>query len=697
MKLTPLKNTNPNTAANPSPIREKFLSRHIPILPEQHSSFYKKNYFTYILIFFAAVQILFLSYMNLFESPIMIDYDGAKLYKHAIEMWNHKTLFIPDWKYITTMELDCSLLLALPFYALCRNIFLSFGIANILLIFTYVAVVYAIFQRTPYQKYAFLAVNLILIPYSSGMLEYFNMMFFNGAQYVLKVLIPLLFILLLTTEREKRKGIPNRILFILYTLLLFITSLSSGVYVMFCGIVPLILCGFLDFMMDGGFKKYNRYHIWLCFASFIAFGCGTLAGKIVGINARGNLMLLTKTENWQSNFHAVLLGIFQVLDSVPSGDIAAVSAKGLLYLAKIFLILLLLTVCILQIKDIWKPADSIDAKRFLAFLFPWNLAILLFIDSRYSPSNLTIEYRYFLIGILPLMILLPMQIGKWMENASVFCRRCVSLFICLGLLVLCAGSARNIWERREISLYVNDICSFIDSLDMETESVFFIPDEETPEMCRLLDETRTYCSYNPEHGGLVVYDYYQSYIDRSSHGDKNLIFVYNWETPDMYLPAYISVQYEKVGSVRWYDAYYAPINLFDSVSGFPSSSSSTDFFFSPGYVSNPSNSFINDNGELEVTGNGEESVSNGAFPEADGTYQIKLFYEESTETAPGVPIGIMELRNQNGVIASTELLSGQNSVISEDIVADNESLSLHIRIYEGISCRLESLHFTKIY
>ena len=86
MKLTPLKNTNPNTAANPSPIREKFLSRHIPILPEQHSSFYKKNYFTYILIFFAAVQILFLSYMNLFESPIMIDYDGAKLYKHAIEM-----------------------------------------------------------------------------------------------------------------------------------------------------------------------------------------------------------------------------------------------------------------------------------------------------------------------------------------------------------------------------------------------------------------------------------------------------------------------------------------------------------------------------------------------------------------------------------------------------------------------------------
>ena len=33
MKLTPLKNTDPNTAANPSPIREKFPSSHIPIPP----------------------------------------------------------------------------------------------------------------------------------------------------------------------------------------------------------------------------------------------------------------------------------------------------------------------------------------------------------------------------------------------------------------------------------------------------------------------------------------------------------------------------------------------------------------------------------------------------------------------------------------------------------------------------------------
>lgn len=653
------------------------------------------QHFKFILILFTVIQILFIAYMNLWESPKMIDYDGAKLYKHAIEMWNNKALFLPGWKYITTMEFDCSLFIALPLYGLTHNIFFSFGIANILMVLFYITVVYVIFQRTPWREYTFLAVNLILIPYSSGMLDYFNMMFFNGAQYAIKVMVPLLLILLLTTENEKRTRPANIIFMVLYTFLLFLTSLSSGVYVMFCGVLPLILCSFLDFIQDGGFKKYTRYHILLCILTLFAFGFGTLSGKLAGINARGNLMLLTKTENWQSNFHAVLLGIFQVLDSIPTGDVAAVSSKGILYLMKIFLILLLLAACILQLKTIGKPSDKISPEPLLSILFPWNLAVLLFIDTRYNPANLTIEYRYYLIAVIPLMLLLPMQIGKWSEKLSPLYRRCLSVFICLSLLILCLGSGRNLWERREISLYVNDICDYIHQLDMETESVFFIPDEETPEMCRLLDESRTYCGYNPENGGLVVYDYYQSYIDRSSHGDKNLIFVYNWETPDMYLPAYISSQYEKVGSVRWYDVYYSSSNLFDSISGFPDQSVSTDFFFSPGYGCNPSNSFINDYGELEVNGNGEETVTNGSFSEANGSFRIEIFYEGLSETQPGLSLGRMEIWNQDGVTAFADLPSGQNSVIL-DCQADKEALSLHITINEGISCKLKSLSFTRL-
>lgn len=47
---------------------------------------------------------------------------------------------------------------------------------------------------------------------------------------------------------------------------------------------------------------------------------------------------------------------------------------------------------------------------------------------------------------------------------------------------------------------------------------------------RILDPTRTYCGCNAS-DGLVVYDYYQSYLDRISHGDRNLLLVYEWESP----------------------------------------------------------------------------------------------------------------------------------------------------------------------
>lgn len=126
----------------------------------------------YLLWLFVIAQTVFIVYLNLFESQTMIDYDGAKLFQHAVEMWNQKTPFIPDWKYITTLELDCALLLAVFFYGMTRNIFISFGLSNILMVFTYIYVIYKIVSRTNYKKYAVLAISLCLIPYELGMLSY---------------------------------------------------------------------------------------------------------------------------------------------------------------------------------------------------------------------------------------------------------------------------------------------------------------------------------------------------------------------------------------------------------------------------------------------------------------------------------------------------------------------------------------------
>lgn len=656
---------------------------------------HSKKYYELFLLLLTATQILFLAYMNLFESPKMIDYDGAKLYMHAMEMWRNKSVFIPDWKYITTMELDCSLLLAVPFYAVFHNIFLAFGLSNLIMICGFADVIYAIFRQTPYRRHAPAAVLLVLTPYAYGMLEYFNMMFFNGAQYVIKVMLPLLLILLLTVPAGRRKRKGNLLLIVVYSLLLFLTSLSSGVYVMFCGLLPLLLYTGFDFLYHREFRKYSRYHLMIGAISFAAFAAGCLAGNLSGIVARGSLLFLTKPENWQLNLNAVILGLFQTLDTIPAQDISAVSADGILYLIRILLLFLLASACISQMRVLFRPENTVSAERLLSLLLPWNLLIVLFIDTRYSAGNLTMEYRYYLIAFIPLMLLLPMQIEKWIHHADRLFHSCVSVLIAVCLLLLTAGSDRRILENRESSLYANDICDYIDSLTQEVESVFFLPDEKTPEICRLLDPSRTYCGYNAN-DGLVVYDYYQSYIDRSSHGDHNLILVYDWETPDLYLPAYISSQYEKIGHVRWFDVYYAPVNLFDSISGFSSFGDSIDFFYSPGYTTDPDISTVNSAGELEVTGNGEEAASSSDFPPVSGIYQVTLLYEETQSVRQSNVVGVLEIREHDEVVASVELPSGQESAVIEDLSVAGRTFSVHIKIDSGVSCRLKSLHFTKL-
>ena len=164
----------------------------------------------------------------------------------------------------------------------------------------------------------------------------------------------------------------------------------------------------------------------------------------------------------------------------------------------------------------------------------------------------------------------------------------------------------------------------------------------------------------------------------------------------MYLPAYISSQYEKIGHVRWYDVYYAPVNLFDSVSGFSAFGDSVDFLYSPGYTVNSHISSVNDAGELEVNGNGEETVSSGDFPPVQDAYQVTVLYEETQNGQQANAVGVMEIRDHEEVVASVELPSGQESAVIKNLAVDGRTLSVHITINNGVSCRLKSLRFTKL-
>ena len=165
----------------------------------------KQTIVIYALFAIWIIQFVFICFANLHWSSHVLDGDMADLYGHVREMWRNKTMFISNWQYATTLELDCASILALPLYGLIKDIFLSFALSNIILLILWNLIVYRLVMNCSKSRIsALLSADLIMIPYGIGMLEYFNMLFFNGAQYGIKTLIPLMFLCIITSDTENQ-------------------------------------------------------------------------------------------------------------------------------------------------------------------------------------------------------------------------------------------------------------------------------------------------------------------------------------------------------------------------------------------------------------------------------------------------------------------------------------------------------------
>ena len=190
-----------------------------------------------------AIQIIFIAYTNFFLIPDTLDNDAAKLFLHTIEIWDNKKIFLPNWANQTTLEIDCASLLALPFYGIFRNIYTTFGFSNLIFVFLYIYILSILLKRTGLKLITRIILYIfMLIPFSFGQLLYYNMLFFAGGQYVVKVIVPLMYIIVLTSDEI---GIREKAIGIISIILTFIMGISSGPYVLASGIAPVILGFFI--------------------------------------------------------------------------------------------------------------------------------------------------------------------------------------------------------------------------------------------------------------------------------------------------------------------------------------------------------------------------------------------------------------------------------------------------------------------
>lgn len=502
------------------------------------------------LLLLLLVQFCLMAFCNLTLTDASLDCDNAKLFRHIIEMWRNKTLFIPDWKYSTTLEYDCVSLFALPLYGITKNIYLACGLSNILLAGMFIASLFFLFSGKKFL-YPLLCANLILVPYGISMLGYFNMMFFCGSQYVIKVLIPLLLVGIFLSGEKAQKTKFEKHMYLLFTLLyvflLLLTSISSGSYVALCGLVPLFLVYFGYKFFRG--EKIPRSVLIVFILSLVCIGGGICLNAGLG-GTRGSGMELCSIYSLLANVSNTFFGLFELFGgTTTSKDVAVLSYDGIVIVSRIFLVLALLICGIVAfVRCLKKNADL--RSLLLLSVFVWNYLILNIVSTR--AGSLTYEYRYHLIGAIPLICIACSVIADGLLQLNSAQQNILYAGGFAVLLFLSATGYVGVFAYGEQNAQLKELTQYCASLDIDHAYMYEASNDS--EICRVLDLETQYIYVN-ELGVTKVYDYYNVYEGGEVQPLNSIIVINNAEynPGDAFtIPRYQLKKFAEVGNRSLY-------------------------------------------------------------------------------------------------------------------------------------------------
>lgn len=483
----------------------------------------RENYMEIGLTLMLIMQFFMIAFCNLMLIEKNLDCDNAKLFRHIMEIWKQKTLFIPDWSYSTTLEFDCGSLFAVPFYAITGNIYISFGLSNILLIVMLASVVFYIF-RGKEMVYPLLCLNFIFIPYRLGMLDYFNMMLFAGTQYILKVMIPLILIgIICDIEKQKKVSKVTWVAIVVYVFLLFITCMSSSIYVVVCGIVPIGISYIIY-----KFMKYEKisWSLMIVFAiSGICLIVGNHINTIIMGGTRGNGMVFTSIYQMLANTAGCFFGMFELFGATTTSfAFPILSYSGIAIIIKICIVLLMIICCVINIIKCIKGKCDLRI-LLLLFVFVWNYFVLSVSNTRAGSS--TYEFRYHLIGMIPLLCVTMITVLEWLKTLNGLQQKIIYVLGYTGLALTIILSYKEIFESGEKNAELKELTAYCSELDLDY--IYMYNGSNDSDICRVLDPNGAVYMHLGNNGKTWIYDYYNYYVDALPQMERTIVVVNDQE------------------------------------------------------------------------------------------------------------------------------------------------------------------------
>lgn len=532
-------------------------------------------------LFLAAAQIVFLCAVSWKAGGATIDNDAGKVFTHMMAIWESGTLAVPDWQYITTMELDCTTILALPFYGLTRNPILAFWCGNVILLAGWAALLYTLVRRMGGSiAKASLTILAVLLPYEFYILGYWNMLFLNASQYAFKVMLPLLLIvLLLAPERPRRR---DWALLVLYLAGCWLTALSSGIYVAACGLAPVLCLAIYEWLQSR--LRATPYRLACLFGSAAATLAGLFQQHLLGIASNASSMELNRLDTIRDNAANCLIGFFRLFGAVPNESLPVFSLDGISTLLRMLLAAALLALAVwFSVRALSGSLPAVlHPARYLVAVFWWNLAVLLATNTRYGDKYF--EYRYHLIGAVPLIILaffvIPVLTARPLRLHRAAAGAGTAMAVAFAFLVNW-NAVQDIWQP-DGTFGINgperEICGIINTMDVE--DVIVAAGSGTTEICGALDPSHRYITLlamEESEPVISTWDGYLADTDGLSY-DKPAAVVCTIEAGLASLPDYLANLCVEVGRASGYIVFQttsAP--LVDGVAGLPFGSESIDY------------------------------------------------------------------------------------------------------------------------
>lgn len=643
----------------------------------------------YVLAIIFIAQIVFLIVMNFTHIRDMVDYDSSCAFAHAREVWNQKKLLIDNWGYQTTIDLDSIVWLVALIYGVTKDILFSQAMGNSVIIIVYIYTICRLMQNLKISITArLIGLMFYFIPYSLGQLGYLPMLFSGGAFYTVRALIPLILLSILS-DIQNGRNVRNYIGRAVYLMImLYFAGLSSGVYILLCGIMPFIAFEIIQAVWGDDIRIVcNKRMLFLTLAAGSAV-LGVASEKIFGLSTKATDMVLVDKTSWIDNIFSYFVGIFELF-----GGVAAVEGVKLLSIDGIFVLCNWALITCIFIAIGYFAVKGLRERKiqimhgYMLTLFAVNFLVLTLLYTTYGGG--TFEYRYHLMPMLPFFVMATQMLDELIAGKNRLLKQSLT-----GLLYLLLILSMLLGDRELIHIDENSNSDELQAMNDYLESqdislALMLGNDSDGRKIRVFGDSVDYIAWDLKEEEADSWGASRSKFDNGAQIGKMAIVA----MPEVFatLPVYLKEGAQYLQTMNGKDIYVMKESKFDFVSGLPDKGeSAVDFPWSEGY--SYMNATIND-GALVSDGTPGTVLVGPYCDGKSGVYRYEIHYR-IVESASEEDTAVFSVTKDYGTVElGTAVLNkdSDTAVVEAEISENDREIEHKVSVPEGMVIEIYSI------